>query len=65
MELNHSEFMVRDRHGLYLVIQTIRLGLFGKQYYGELRFPVDILYRPWKHTEAQVSSVLRFQLGEN
>ncbi|CAB0005984.1 unnamed protein product [Nesidiocoris tenuis] len=45
--------MVRDRHGLYLVIQTIRLGLFGKQYYGELRFPVDILYRPWKHTEAQ------------
>uniref|UniRef100_A0A0A9WXP9 CCR4-NOT transcription complex subunit 1 n=1 Tax=Lygus hesperus TaxID=30085 RepID=A0A0A9WXP9_LYGHE len=57
LELDHSEFLVKDRHGLHLVIQTIRTGLVGKQFYGDLRFPVDHLYRPWKHTESQLSLI--------
>uniref|UniRef100_A0A8C5HTK1 CCR4-NOT transcription complex subunit 1 n=1 Tax=Gouania willdenowi TaxID=441366 RepID=A0A8C5HTK1_GOUWI len=50
-ELDHPGFLIRDNKGLHLVVYGIQRGL------GMESFPVDLIYRPWKHAEGQLSFV--------
>ncbi|XP_056138537.1 CCR4-NOT transcription complex subunit 1 isoform X9 [Lampris incognitus] len=50
-ELDHPGFMVRDSKGLHIVVLGIQRGL------GMEVFPVDLIYRPWKHAEGQLSFI--------
>nr|XP_033796481.1 CCR4-NOT transcription complex subunit 1 isoform X3 [Geotrypetes seraphini] len=50
-ELDHPGFQVRDSKGLQIVVYGIQRGL------GMEVFPVDLIYRPWKHTEGQLSFI--------
>lgn len=47
-ELDHPGFVIRDSKGLHIVVYGIQRGL------GMEVFPVDLIYRPWKHAEGQV-----------
>uniref|UniRef100_A0A4W4EPX1 CCR4-NOT transcription complex subunit 1 n=1 Tax=Electrophorus electricus TaxID=8005 RepID=A0A4W4EPX1_ELEEL len=50
-ELDHPGFMIRDSKGLHVVVYGIQRGL------GMEVFPVDLIYRPWKHAEGQLSFI--------
>ncbi|XP_071394530.1 CCR4-NOT transcription complex subunit 1 isoform X3 [Centroberyx affinis] len=50
-ELDHPGFMIRDSKGLQIVVYGIQRGL------GMEVFPVDLIYRPWKHAEGQLSFI--------
>ncbi|KAM4618696.1 CCR4-NOT transcription complex subunit 1 isoform 2-T2 [Polymixia lowei] len=50
-ELDHPGFMIRDSKGLNIVVCGIQRGL------GMEVFPVDLIYRPWKHAEGQLSFI--------
>uniref|UniRef100_A0A8C0KU41 CCR4-NOT transcription complex subunit 1 n=1 Tax=Canis lupus dingo TaxID=286419 RepID=A0A8C0KU41_CANLU len=50
-ELDHPGFQIRDSKGLHNVVYGIQRGL------GMEVFPVDLIYRPWKHAEGQVSEL--------
>ena len=53
--LDHSEFVIKDRAGLNLLITTIRLGMqtsgMGQH------FPAECIYRHWTNIEAQLSLI--------
>ncbi|XP_050542433.1 CCR4-NOT transcription complex subunit 1-like [Daktulosphaira vitifoliae] len=55
-ELDHAEFMIKDRQGLVLLFSTIRIGLKGQGYHME-NFPVEMIYRHWTNSESQMSLV--------
>ncbi|XP_070971594.1 CCR4-NOT transcription complex subunit 1-like isoform X3 [Oncorhynchus clarkii lewisi] len=50
-ELDHPGFLIRDSKGLQMVVYGIQRGL------GMEVFPVDLIYRPWKHAEGQLSFI--------
>ncbi|XP_058500726.1 CCR4-NOT transcription complex subunit 1 isoform X2 [Solea solea] len=50
-ELDHPGFIIRDSKGLQIVVYGIQRGL------GIEVFPVDLIYRPWKHAEGQLSFI--------
>ncbi|XP_053558399.1 CCR4-NOT transcription complex subunit 1 [Bombina bombina] len=50
-ELDNSGFQIRDSKGLHTVVYGIQRGL------GMDSFPVDLIYRPWKHAEGQLSFI--------
>uniref|UniRef100_A0A3Q3EJN0 CCR4-NOT transcription complex subunit 1 n=1 Tax=Labrus bergylta TaxID=56723 RepID=A0A3Q3EJN0_9LABR len=50
-ELDHPGFIIRDSKGLHMVVYGIQRGL------GMEVFPVDLIYRPWKHAEGQLSFI--------
>ncbi|XP_006271770.2 CCR4-NOT transcription complex subunit 1 isoform X9 [Alligator mississippiensis] len=50
-ELDHPGFQIRDNKGLQIVVFGIQRGL------GMEVFPVDLIYRPWKHAEGQLSFI--------
>ncbi|XP_019361393.1 PREDICTED: CCR4-NOT transcription complex subunit 1 isoform X9 [Gavialis gangeticus] len=50
-ELDHPGFQIRDSKGLQIVVFGIQRGL------GMEVFPVDLIYRPWKHAEGQLSFI--------
>uniref|UniRef100_A0A665V2F0 CCR4-NOT transcription complex subunit 1 n=1 Tax=Echeneis naucrates TaxID=173247 RepID=A0A665V2F0_ECHNA len=50
-ELDHPGFIIRDSKGLHIVVYGIQRGL------GIEGFPVDLIYRPWKHAEGQLSFI--------
>ncbi|XP_072492723.1 CCR4-NOT transcription complex subunit 1 isoform X1 [Notamacropus eugenii] len=50
-ELDHPGFQIRDSKGLQNVVYGIQRGL------GLEVFPVDLIYRPWKHAEGQLSFI--------
>ncbi|XP_064193447.1 CCR4-NOT transcription complex subunit 1 isoform X4 [Anguilla rostrata] len=50
-ELDHPGFVIRDSKGLQIVVYGIQRGL------GMEVFPVDLIYRPWKHAEGQLSFI--------
>uniref|UniRef100_A0A3Q3XA58 CCR4-NOT transcription complex, subunit 1 n=1 Tax=Mola mola TaxID=94237 RepID=A0A3Q3XA58_MOLML len=50
-ELDHQGFLIRDSKGLHIVVYGIQRGL------GMEVFPVDLIYRPWKHAEGQLSFI--------
>ena len=60
-ELDHSEFLVKDRQGLILLIKALKLGFQVQGFQGP--FPVDMFYRQWKYSDGQVSllqQILRY-----
>ena len=60
-ELDHSEFLVKDRQGLMLLIKALKLGFQVQGFQGP--FPVDMFYRQWKYSDGQVSllqQILRY-----
>uniref|UniRef100_A0A8D2LD43 CCR4-NOT transcription complex subunit 1 n=1 Tax=Varanus komodoensis TaxID=61221 RepID=A0A8D2LD43_VARKO len=50
-ELDHPGFQIRDSKGLQIVVYGVQRGL------GLEVFPVDLIYRPWKHAEGQLSFI--------
>ncbi|XP_044050072.1 CCR4-NOT transcription complex subunit 1 isoform X2 [Siniperca chuatsi] len=50
-ELDHAGFIIQDSKGLNIVVYGIQRGL------GMEVFPVDLIYRPWKHAEGQLSFI--------
>ena len=52
-ELDHPGFLVKDRHGLILLIKALQLGFQVQGFNGP--FPVDMFYRQWKNSDGQVS----------
>lgn len=52
-ELDHGDFYVKDRQGLVLLFMALRLGLNAQGYYIE-NFPIELFYRQWANSEAQV-----------
>ncbi|XP_011794262.1 PREDICTED: CCR4-NOT transcription complex subunit 1 [Colobus angolensis palliatus] len=58
-ELDHPGFQIRDSKGLHNVVYGIQRGL------GMEVFPVDLIYRPWKHAEGQVSEWKSLDLIES
>ncbi|XP_018332618.1 CCR4-NOT transcription complex subunit 1 [Agrilus planipennis] len=56
VELDHSDFVIKDRQSLILLINALRVGI---QYFGfhPETFPVDQFYRRWKNVEGQFSLI--------
>lgn len=52
-ELDHSDFIIKDRQGLILLFTALRLGLKAQGYHAD-NFPVELFYRHWSNSEAQV-----------
>lgn len=52
-ELDHSDFLVKDRQSLVLLFTALRLGLKGQGYHVD-NFPVEMIYRHWSNSEAHV-----------
>lgn len=52
-ELDHEHFFVKDRQGLVLLFLALRLG-FNIQGYHLDNFPINMIYRHWTHSDAQV-----------
>ncbi|XP_056106928.1 CCR4-NOT transcription complex subunit 1 isoform X7 [Rhinichthys klamathensis goyatoka] len=50
-ELDHPGFLIQDSKGLQIVVYGVQRGL------GMEVFPVDLIYRPWKHAEGQLSFI--------
>ncbi|XP_025202841.1 CCR4-NOT transcription complex subunit 1-like isoform X4 [Melanaphis sacchari] len=55
-ELDHSDFIIKDRQGLVLLFTALRLGLKAQGYHAD-NFPVEMIYRHWSNSEAQMSLV--------
>jgi len=55
-ELDGGELLLKDRQGLTLLISTLKFGL-QTQGYPAGQFPVELFYRPWKHSESQVEKL--------
>ncbi|XP_050527108.1 CCR4-NOT transcription complex subunit 1-like isoform X2 [Daktulosphaira vitifoliae] len=55
-ELDHAEFIVKDRKGLAILFSALRLGL-NRQGYQIENFPIEMIYRNWSCSEAQMSLV--------
>ena len=56
-ELDHPGFVVKDRPGLVLLLRALKLGFQAQGFTGGFQgsFPVEMFYRLWKNTDAQVS----------
>ncbi|XP_032816690.1 CCR4-NOT transcription complex subunit 1 isoform X5 [Petromyzon marinus] len=50
-ELDHPGFQIKDGKGLQIVVYGIQKGL------GMDVFPVELVYRPWKNTDGQMSFI--------
>lgn len=59
-ELDGGELLLKDRQGLNLLMSTLKIGLLSQGYPAD-RFPVDLLYRPWKHPESQVRALFKIE----
>lgn len=53
--LDHSEFLIKDRVGLTILITTVRLGMQSTGI-GQ-NFPAECLYRHWTNVEGQLSLI--------
>lgn len=56
LELDHQDFMIKDRQGLIILISALRLGLQNAGFHPE-NFPVDQFYRRWVNFEGQLSLI--------
>lgn len=55
-ELDHSEFVIKDRQGLIILISALRHGLQTMGFHPET-FPIDQFYKRWTNVEGQFSLV--------
>ncbi|KAK4872711.1 hypothetical protein RN001_014740 [Aquatica leii] len=56
VELDHPDFVIKDRQGLIMLISALRLGLKNVGFHPET-FPVDHLYRRWTNVDGQFSLI--------
>ncbi|XP_015520502.1 CCR4-NOT transcription complex subunit 1 isoform X1 [Neodiprion lecontei] len=56
VKLDHTDFIIKDRQGLNLLITGLRLGLQHLGYPLDM-FPVELFYRHWDNVEGQFSLV--------
>lgn len=56
VKLDHSDFLIKDRQGLNLLISALRLGLQHQGYPVDM-FPVDNFYRRWDNVDGQFSLI--------
>lgn len=56
LELDHAEFVIKDRQGLNLLFTALRQGLQNQGFHPDI-FPVDGLYRHWKNADGQFSLI--------
>lgn len=56
VELDHPEFIIKDRQSLSLLFSALRLGLQTNGFPPDI-FPVDSLYRHWKNIDGQFSLI--------
>ncbi|RZF38916.1 hypothetical protein LSTR_LSTR005163 [Laodelphax striatellus] len=58
MELDHADFIVKDRQGLTIVINALRLGIqtSSVSFHWD-KFFTDQVYKPWKHPDSQLSLI--------
>lgn len=68
-QLDHPEFLIKDRQGLCILMLGLRLGL-QSTFFGS--FPVECFYRHWTNSEGQLSLISHivknpdvFNFGEN
>ena len=57
-ELDHPEFMVRDRQAFVLLVTALRRALPTEQY-------IDLLYGRWTNVEGQVRESLPIEFSES
>ncbi|KAL3275904.1 hypothetical protein HHI36_020639 [Cryptolaemus montrouzieri] len=55
-ELDHPDFLIKDRQGLILLISALRQGLQNLGFHPET-FPIDHFYRRWNNVEGQYSLI--------
>lgn len=55
-ELDHPEFIIKDRQGLCLLINALRQGLQTFGFHPET-FPIDQFYKRWTNVEGQFSLI--------
>ncbi|XP_050425870.1 CCR4-NOT transcription complex subunit 1-like [Adelges cooleyi] len=53
-ELDQSDFMIKDRKGLVLLITTLRLALKKQKFLRE-SFPIKMFYYQWTNSDSQMS----------
>lgn len=56
VELDHSEFVIKDRQGLILLMTALRLGLQTVGFLPDT-FPIDHIYRRWTNMDGQFSLI--------
>lgn len=56
LELDHPDFLIKDRQSLIFLITLLRLGLQTSGFHSET-FPIDHIYRRWSNIEGQLSLV--------
>ncbi|KAK7790471.1 hypothetical protein R5R35_006209 [Gryllus longicercus] len=57
LELDHPDFLVKDRQGLSLLLTAFRLGLPGQNFHPDLYPLIEVTYHHWKNPESQFSFV--------
>ncbi|CAH1997116.1 unnamed protein product [Acanthoscelides obtectus] len=55
-ELDHADFILKDRQGLCILINTLRQGLQTFGFHPET-FPIDQFYKRWSNVEGQYSLI--------
>lgn len=63
-ELDHAEFIIKDRQGLSLLFTAIHLGR-KLQPFPQEKFPVELIYQHWKHAESQVTLIFHILKNPN
>ncbi|KAK9891930.1 hypothetical protein WA026_017413 [Henosepilachna vigintioctopunctata] len=53
-ELDHPDFLIKDRQGLIILISALRQGLQSLGFHPDT-FPIDHFYRRWNNVEGQYS----------
>lgn len=53
--LDHTDFLIKDRAALVILITTVRLGMQSSG--AGQNFPAECLYRHWTHAEGQLSLI--------
>ncbi|XP_039287191.1 LOW QUALITY PROTEIN: CCR4-NOT transcription complex subunit 1 [Nilaparvata lugens] len=59
IELDHADFIVKDRQGLNLIVSALRLGIQTSpnvSFHWDKIF-TDQVYKPWKHPDSQLSLI--------
>ncbi|CAG0883626.1 unnamed protein product [Darwinula stevensoni] len=59
LQLDHPGFVVKDRHGLNLLIKALKLGLQNQS------FPIELTYRHWKNVDGQLSLIHHILKGSD
>lgn len=57
LQLDHPDFLVKDRQGLNIIFSILRSGIQNSSAYPNNIFPVEYIYRHWTNVEGQMSLI--------